>query len=1159
MDSDLLAKLKRPDRKVHKPVSVRVRRKQTKDVVKAREDIGDTEATDEPIKGKTKVRDMRGTTKVNRAEFAFPTTKQLRAPEGSKRGPKASEKKTAEPGEPVELERPVDSTEVVENIEEIGDDGSQTQDKTSTADTGKEPEKKINQDKVKKKTRRKLKIVSRIKDVEKQQTRKKDPGTAPTTDLPPPPSVQKQKDDQIGPSQPEKRESIAEKPGELIEIGDVPIIDRFDRTRINPLIMPRYFQNNREIFINFINTMFAPYKKELAEEEKLASCEKKADSTFSLMTHQKVIMDYINLYTPYRGVLVYHGLGSGKTCTSIAVAEGLKEDKKVIIMTPASLKRNYYEELKKCGDHLYKKDQFWEPVTVTDENKDTLSYILNLSLAYLDKHKIVWLVNQNKPSNYASYSSSEKKAIDQQLDQMINAKYKFISYNGLRRDKFEQMLQGPSGRINPFDSTVVIIDEAHNLVSRIVNKLDKPDSISFRMYHELMSATDCRIIMLSGTPVINYPNELGIMFNILRGYITTWKFKLQVNAERKVDEAFFNKILGTTTIGGNVKDYLSYDSNTFTLTITRNPLGFVDKVLRKQYAGVKLDNAGFMNNEAYIANVTRILKKNRIKRLGSPTVFNYKALPDKLDEFKQLFLDQNNKVTNMYLFKKRIIGLSSFFSSPQEALMPKYLKSKNFHIEYMNMSDFQFGVYEEARVKERKLEKLAKKKRAKPKNDLYDEAVSTYRIFSRAFCNFVFPRPDIARPMPGGEDTDEELLASADEDLLDSGVKLENVDGRTELEEVGVTATGTTHIYEERIKAALALLNEHKDKYLTKKALTTYSPKFLKVLDNIESNPGKHLVYSQFRTLEGIEIFKLVLEANGFAPFTISNSSGLWRVVTKPGEEKKPKFVLYTGTESAEMKEIVRNVYNGDWDFVPPSILSDINIEDNNERGSVVSIFMITASGAEGISLKNTKFVHLLEPYWHPVRIEQVIGRARRICSHQGLPSNERTVDVFLYLMKFSESQLENEATIELRLNDVSKKTGEPFTSDQALYEISSIKQEVNEVLLDAVKEASIDCALHYKLGKSKKNLKCFNFGTVDPNKFSFAGSYLDEETDDISQQNRVTIDVGAVDLTLRGKKYAYVKETGAVYDYDSYINGQAVQVGTLTTAANGKKVLNLL
>ena len=73
--------------------------------------------------------------------------------------------------------------------------------------------------------------------------------------------------------------------------------------------------------------------------------------------------------------------------------------------------------------------------------------------------------------------------------------------------------------------------------------------------------------------------------------------------------------------------------------------------------------------------------------------------------------------------------------------MPKYDPDKgDYQILYINMSDYQFGIYESARVQERKLEQQNRKRRKKSVTggDLYDDAVSTYRIFSRAFCNFVF-------------------------------------------------------------------------------------------------------------------------------------------------------------------------------------------------------------------------------------------------------------------------------------------------------------------------------------------------------------------------------------------------------------------------------------
>ena len=87
-----------------------------------------------------------------------------------------------------------------------------------------------------------------------------------------------------------------------------------------------------------------------------------------MLTHQRIVRDYINLHSPYRGLLLYHGLGAGKTCSSIAIAEGIKASNTVVVMTPASLQMNYIKELKKCGDPLYKDNQFWEFIKTEDEN-----------------------------------------------------------------------------------------------------------------------------------------------------------------------------------------------------------------------------------------------------------------------------------------------------------------------------------------------------------------------------------------------------------------------------------------------------------------------------------------------------------------------------------------------------------------------------------------------------------------------------------------------------------------------------------------------------------------------------------------------------------------------------------------------------------------------
>ena len=307
----------------------------------------------------------------------------------------------------------------------------------------------------------------------------------------------------------------------------------------------------------------------------------------------------------------------------------------------------------------------------------------------------------------------------------------------------------------------------------------------------------------------------------------------------------------------------------------------------------------------------------------------------------------------------------------------------------------------------------------------------------------------------------------------------------------------TDKTYIKRINAALRFLKENEDRFLTKPHLKEYSPKFLRMLENIENRDhiGLHLIYSQFRTLEGIGIFKLVLEANGFVEFKLKRTNITWEI-KYPENLGKPSFVLYTGTESSEEKEIIRNIFNSNWKSVPSNIVEQLTDEaaDNN-HGEIIKVFMITAAGAEGISLHNVRYVHITEPYWHPTRIEQVIGRARRICSHHRLPEEERNVTVYIYLMVFDEEILDQEGEMskELKIHDLSKlDKKKPITSDEALFEISNIKSEINRQLQLAIKESSIDCSIYAH--KSKENLQCFSFGQAPPtNRFSYLPSIDDQ------------------------------------------------------------------
>ena len=1016
---------------------------------------------------------------------------------------------------------------------------------------------------------------------------------------------------------------VLEVPAESIIYQDIPLGERLKSKSPNILIKsPKYYLNNREIFINFVTNLFQPYKQEIEEEGSKLTCEtlkQKKSKDFSLMTHQKLVRDYMNLYTPYRGILLFHGLGAGKTCGSIAIAEGMKSDKQVYVLTPASLKTNYYEELKVCGDPLYKKNQYWEKINPEGNRHlaQAISEILNLEFDDVYE-KGAWFVNVNKPSNFDKLDPLQQKEIDKQLNNMIEQKYKFISYNGIREARLNAMIQKSKETQqspNPFDNSVIIIDEAHNFVSRIVNKIKKKKSkdtfedlpLSLKLYELILSANNARVVFLTGTPMINYPNEIAILYNMLRGYIKTFTFILDTSETSldRVNQSAIKQILDKNKI----LDYVEYKSSTKQLLVTRNPFGFINRKSRKKgvisYAGVSNNQNYLRDDNFFKKKIINLLKEENIRTVGDVIITNYKALPDQFDDFIQFFVDPvNSQLKETDIFKRRILGLTSYFRSASESLLPRYEETPEYlHIEKIEMSEFQIGIYERARKAERNEEKRnAKKSKRNANLGIYVDTTSTYRIFSRAFCNFVFPNEldeeeeiMITRPMPRDGSSIEDAISTkkkkknkqdgtseknegpVTEEVFDAipiEQQLQNIDGLTQREDISeikkIEKQQTDTSYRDRIQKALQLLFKNRRKYLTPKALQIYSPKFLKVLQNIvsPSNPGLHLVYSQFRTIEGIGVLSLILEANGFRKFMLTKKSGVWDIPPMtPEEAGKPAFALYTGSETSEEKEIIRNIFNSDWNKLPSTLATKLKeINNNNNMGEIIRVLMITSSGSEGITLKNTRFVHIIEPYWHPVRTDQVIGRARRICSHQDLPEELKTVEVFIYLMTFKEEHLHgkkdpetNERTkaivsdsTKLSKGDRSKEDKDKiFTSDETLYEISMRKKRISNSILKAIKETSIDCSV-YSTANAREGIACYSFGSPSSDTFTGGPSYSSQEKQSVRQANvkrkiwrGIAVNVGepygkvAVKPTIKNPKNKLEKRVGEAYSLDSYKQAQ--------------------
>lgn len=860
----------------------------------------------------------------------------------------------------------------------------------------------------------------------------------------------------------------------------------------------RYYINNRVIFVNFLEKLFQKHT-EFIKDAVAPSCDTlKTDNQLALLIHQQLISEYLNVNTPYRGLLLFHGLGSGKTCSSIAISEQFKNtNKRVFILTPASLAPNYEKELKKCGNIIYRINNNWQWVSYEQLTTQStrLEHEMYLPKGYIKKNGGVWVI-LDKTSKTVGKNGlnnvSRKKSITAQISAMISKKYTFIHYNGINRGFMKTFTEDYT--INPFDNGIVIIDEAHRFINAVVNNLkrtpkndsihlteksQKPLGVSLQMYNYLVSSVHSRMVLLTGTPMVNSPNELSVMFNIIKGLIRTYEGILTIHTTEKITTDTIVRYLKTTEVYKYI-NYIKYEPSTKKMVVVLHEEGFVNVTGESSPSeiGVTYDDTTIQPIPEILKQIKDTLSKYSIM-VPKLEEHEYKNLPDSYDEFMTRFYS-NKHLVNTDQLKTRIYGLTSYYSGIPE-LLPKYNDLEDYKIMRIEMSQYQFGAYIKAREPEQQHEKNRSGLAGK---DLFKEQSSTYRINSRLACNFVIP-DDI---LSGRSKLDALTSSEMDELVYKSfdSEYVENVDEDSDLTK--------------QIRSIRSYIISNRSEYLSLDGLHKFGPKLASIITHL-LNPehvGLHLVYSQFRHLSGLEILGMAMEENGFAEFKIVNTSTGWKLDISPENMGKPKFAFYTGKEPAIVKEILLNIYNGFLFNIPKELATQLeSISSHNNYGELIKVFMITASGAEGIDLKNTRFVHLMESYWNMVRIDQVIGRAVRICSHKNLPPEHQNVKAFLYLTVFPDDQISKKNPNQIMMKDISRlgDTTRPVTTDEFLFETATIKHKIMSQLITIIKETSIDCPV-YPNNKTE-HLVCYKPRQVDP---KFPYTYEPDYSQEIKQ-----------------------------------------------------------
>lgn len=239
---------------------------------------------------------------------------------------------------------------------------------------------------------------------------------------------------------------------------------------------------------------------------------------FELLPHQKFVKNFLSFQTPYNSLLLYHGLGTGKTCSSIGVAEEFRTysnqmgiNKKIMIVCSEFVQANYKKQLFDERKLEKMSDGLWNIKSCTG-NK-FLKEINPMNMENLDRDEVIKQIKQIIRDSYEfvaylSFAKSIKKAIDK------------VS----KTDGKEQILELKK----IYSDRLIIIDEVHNI--RDVNdapaeeidekgkkktKVKNLKSTTEHLKTLVTYADNLKLLLLTGTPMYNEYKEIIWLLNLM--------------------------------------------------------------------------------------------------------------------------------------------------------------------------------------------------------------------------------------------------------------------------------------------------------------------------------------------------------------------------------------------------------------------------------------------------------------------------------------------------------------------------------------------------------------------------------------------------------------------------------------------------------------------
>ena len=281
---------------------------------------------------------------------------------------------------------------------------------------------------------------------------------------------------------------------------------------------------------------------------------------------QKFVSTYFTPSSPYKGMLLWHSVGTGKTCTGIATASANFETKGYTILwvTRTTLKSDIWKNIF---------DQVCHSVLKTEME---LGLILPDGL---NKRKKLISDRWLEPMSYKQFSN------------LLEGKNQI--YNILRKR---------NGNEDLLHKTLIIIDEAHKLYGGDLKSIEKPDTDIMekliRNSYKKSGANSCKLLLMTATPVTNNPLELFSLTNL---FMTNESEKITTDKNEFKKQYMTNENIlsenGVKNLANKLSGYISYLNREKDATQFSQPIMINVPVLMSSVAENELRDAYYLDQK----------------------------------------------------------------------------------------------------------------------------------------------------------------------------------------------------------------------------------------------------------------------------------------------------------------------------------------------------------------------------------------------------------------------------------------------------------------------------------------------------------------------------------------------------------------------------------